>query len=73
MSFRDNPDQSGTYPVYDVGDGRLLLLDGNHRCLSLLKKGGPFTVELIVIHGPLTKEIAPDLAVFAPSSEQFLS
>jgi hypothetical protein len=62
-SVRPDPDPHDCFPAYRVGD-RLLLLDGNHRCISLVRYNVDYAIDLLVISGPINPEIMPDLAVF---------
>lgn len=63
-SIRHDPPRTGWYPAYNVGAGRRLLLDGNHRCISLVRSGIAYSIDLIVINAPVRGVILPDLAVF---------
>ena len=63
-SMRTNPPNNETYPAYHVGDGKLLLLDGAHRCMSLARAQYDYHIEFAVIYGPIDHRIIPDLAVF---------
>ena len=56
-------DPKGCFPAYRVAD-RLLLLDGNHRCISLVRFTADYAIDLVVINGPIDRQIMPDLAVF---------
>jgi hypothetical protein len=60
-SIRPNPSSTGWYPAYNVGGGRRLLLDGNHRCISLIRSNLDYDIALIVINGPIRREILPTL------------
>jgi len=64
MSMRQDPPTTGFYPAYNVGNSRLLLLDGAHRCISAVRDNTNYKIDLIVIDGPITGEISPDLSVF---------
>lgn len=48
-------------PAYDLGRGRLLLLDGEHRVTALFMADVPCQVRLAVLHGPIDRLIFPDL------------
>jgi hypothetical protein len=63
-SIRKDPPSTGCYPAYDIGGGRRLLLDGNHRCISIVRSGIDFKIDLIVINGPVRGDISPALAPF---------
>lgn len=63
--FRASKRADLNIPVYKLNeDGRFLILDGNHRCVALLKAGVPFKVNLVVIEGPITRDALPDLVHF---------
>jgi hypothetical protein len=66
-SIRPNVEPRGRLPAYQVGD-RLLLLDGNHRCISLVRFGIDYAVDLAVISGPIDGQIMADLAAFKKTS-----
>jgi hypothetical protein len=67
MSMRQDPPAAGLYPAYNVGNNRLLLLDGAHRCISTVRDNVSYKIDLIVIDGPITGDISPDLSVFQRS------
>lgn len=54
---------TGIFPAYRVNK-RLLLLDGNHRSISLVRFGVAYAIDLLVIEGPVNRRVMPDLAVF---------
>ena len=54
---------TGVFPAYRVRE-RLLLLDGNHRCISLVRFDANYDVDLIVFEGPIDRQVMADLAVF---------
>jgi hypothetical protein len=64
MSMRQDPPATGLYPAYNVGNNRLLLLNGAHRCISSVRDNTNYKIDLIVIDGPITGDISPDLSVF---------
>ena len=54
---------TGVFPAYRV-QKRILLLDGNHRCISLVRFNANYVVDLIVLEGPIDRQAMADLAVF---------
>lgn len=48
-------------PAYDLGRGRHLLLDGEHRVTALYMADVPCDVRLAVLRGPVDRRIFPDL------------
>lgn len=54
---------TGIFPAYRVKE-RLLLLDGNHRSISLVRFRVDYAVDLLVLEGPVSRRVMPDLAVF---------
>ena len=48
-------------PVFDLGNGRFYLLDGNHRCVALCRSGVPFKVDIYAIVGPVAASSSIDL------------
>jgi hypothetical protein len=50
-------------PAYDVGDPRVLLLDGSHRGVGALLAGVPIAIDLYVIRGTVDPDCLPDLVV----------
>lgn len=59
--FRDQGYAKLAIPVFDLGNGRFYLLDGNHRCLALCRSGVPFKVDVYAIVGPVTATASVDL------------
>lgn len=60
--FRDQGHASFALPAYDLGNGRVLVLDGNHRCLALCRSGVPFQLTLYVVTGPLLDSACGDVS-----------
>ena len=54
---------TGVFPAYRVRES-ILLLDGNHRCISLVRFNANYVVDLIVLEGPIDRQVMADLAVF---------
>lgn len=54
---------TGVFPAYRVRE-RFLLLDGNHRCISLVRFNANYVVDLILLEGPIDRQVMADLAVF---------
>lgn len=50
-----------TAPSYYVGDGRSLLLDGNHRAVAGVAGGHRITLVVVELHGPRSEDVLPDL------------
>lgn len=48
-------------PTYDLGKGRSLMLDGNHRLAALMMCGASFRLMAFTIHGSMDKNVLPDL------------
>jgi hypothetical protein len=48
-------------PVYVLGDGGFLLLDGTHRAVAAHRTGGDVRLLLFAVHGPLDEGMLPDL------------
>lgn len=48
-------------PAYDLGAGRLLLLDGNHRATALFMDEVPFVLRLHVLSAPISRRVLIDL------------
>ena len=48
-------------PAYELGNGKYLVLDGNHRIIALLKHGLRFVVQAFVLRGPIDEGIVADL------------
>lgn len=53
-------------PCYLLQDGQALVLDGNHRFLSLLINSPTTTVVQVGLKGPIDPEILPDLRHWSP-------
>ncbi|MFF1606902.1 hypothetical protein ACFVYA_03905 [Amycolatopsis sp. NPDC058278] len=48
-------------PVYVLGDGGFLLLDGTHRAVAAHRTGGNLRLLLFAVHGPQDEGMLPDL------------
>jgi hypothetical protein len=48
-------------PVYVLGDGGFLLLDGTHRAVAAHRTGADARLLLFAVHGPLDEGMLPDL------------
>lgn len=57
-TFLDAPH---VFPALNLGDGRVMLLDGNHRAVAMVASGQRFHVLLMVLTGPMDPMIFPDL------------
>ena len=44
-------------PAYSLGNGRLFLLDGNHRAVATYLSGVPVNLKLLVLHAPVDRRI----------------
>lgn len=47
-------------PVYAAGE-RFILLDSTHRAVAVCSGGLPFTALLVVLNGPISEKVLPDL------------
>lgn len=47
--------------TYALGEGRQLVLDGNHRLAALVHLGGRFRVVGLCLMGPVDRRVLPDL------------
>lgn len=52
-------------PSYELPDGKVLLLDGNHRAVAAQKSHRPIALTAFVVCGPLTQSVCPDLMHWA--------
>ncbi len=57
-------DQIGPLLAYNLGQGRTLLLDGNHRAIATVRQQQPAQVELLILAGPMDVTVLEDLAPF---------
>ncbi len=48
-------------PVYALGEGRFLLLDGTHRSVAAHRSAADVRLLLFAIHGPVEEAMLPDL------------
>jgi hypothetical protein len=48
-------------PTYELGDGRQLILDGNHRLCAALETGLPTTIVAVSLRGAVDRAVLPDL------------
>ena len=49
-------------PCYDLGNAGFLILDGNHRLVSLYRSKVCFKLSIWAIQGPICHSVLPDLA-----------
>lgn len=61
-AFREAPEPARlVLPAFALGQGALLLLDGNHRAVAAHRAGVPVRLLVYALRGPLREEILPDL------------
>ncbi len=54
-----------TLPAYELKNGAVLLLDGNHRAVSTHLSGAKKRLALFIVCGPLSINVLPDLRHWA--------
>ena len=59
--FLDQGYASFAVPAYDLGNGRVFVLDGNHRCVAASRSGVPLEITVYLVSGPLIASACGDV------------